>query len=171
MYSKYHSPSDRPIRVPEHYSGVAFSEKAQKPTEPTPQRQVEIASPTPPTERVERSVGMPPPPRPILLPPKEAPFKHAEQPTKAPPLPPPAAEYASAERNADKKELPTHNPIGNAAFLQPFRGLFGQMGSAFPFSHGLGFEELLLLGLIVLLSSCEQGAEIVLWLALLLFCG
>ena len=41
----------------------------------------------------------------------------------------------------------------------------------FPFAHGLGFEELLILGLIVLLLHSEQGVDTVLWLALLLFCG
>ena len=40
-----------------------------------------------------------------------------------------------------------------------------------PFLQGIGFEELLLLGLIVLLAHNEKGNDIVLWLALLLFSG
>ena len=37
--------------------------------------------------------------------------------------------------------------------------------------RGIGFEELLLLGLIVLLSNHESANELVLWLVLLLFVG
>ncbi|MBE6601658.1 MAG: hypothetical protein E7637_04030 [Ruminococcaceae bacterium] len=43
--------------------------------------------------------------------------------------------------------------------------------NGFPFGHGLGFEELLLLGLILLLSQTEENSDIALWLVLLLFCG
>lgn len=38
------------------------------------------------------------------------------------------------------------------------------------FLEGLGFEELLLVGLILLLARSDQESDIVLWLALLLFC-
>lgn len=40
-----------------------------------------------------------------------------------------------------------------------------------PFLQEIGFEELLLLGLIVLLSQSEKGNDVVLWLILLLFSG
>lgn len=50
-------------------------------------------------------------------------------------------------------------------------GLFGGLGKTFPFSHGIGFEELLLLGLILLLARDEEDRDTVLWLGLLLFCG
>ena len=35
---------------------------------------------------------------------------------------------------------------------------------------GVRFEELLLIGLIILLARTEQGSDVILWLALLLFC-
>ncbi len=35
---------------------------------------------------------------------------------------------------------------------------------------GIRFEELLLIGLIILLARTEQGSDVILWLALLLFC-
>ena len=45
------------------------------------------------------------------------------------------------------------------------------MGKGFPLAHGIGFEELLILGLILLLSQSDAGSDTVLWLCLLLFCG
>ena len=48
--------------------------------------------------------------------------------------------------------------------------LLGNLGLAFPFSHGVGFEELLLLGLIFLLAQGDADSSTVLLLALLLFC-
>ena len=44
-------------------------------------------------------------------------------------------------------------------------------GAGFPFGHGIGFDEMLLLGLIVLLHGSEQGSDVILWLILLLFMG
>jgi len=38
------------------------------------------------------------------------------------------------------------------------------------FLEGLHFEELLLIGLILLLARSDQGNDLILWLALLLFC-
>ena len=42
---------------------------------------------------------------------------------------------------------------------------------SFPFAHGIGFEELFIIALMILLSRNEQSSDVVLWLALLLFCG
>lgn len=41
----------------------------------------------------------------------------------------------------------------------------------FPFAHGIGFEELFIIALIILLSKSEESPDVVLWLTLLLFCG
>ena len=40
-----------------------------------------------------------------------------------------------------------------------------------PFAGGLDFDQLLILGLILLLSHSGKDSDIVLWLGLLLFCG
>ena len=51
----------------------------------------------------------------------------------------------------------------------PFGGLKFNVGRMF--SGGIGFEELLILGLIIMLSRNENESDIVLLLGLLLFCG
>ena len=60
-------------------------------------------------------------------------------------------------------------PRKDAAPLTP--ALLAPLGHAFPFSHGLGFEELLILGLILLLARTDEPGDTLLWLVLLLFCG
>ena len=112
----------------------------------------EESEPKPAPRRID--VAKPsPPPLPPLPPKEEEPPKPSEPPappTPAPPPPPP-------------KDPP--------ALLAPLKGLFGGLGSAFPFSHGVGFEELLILGVILLLARSEGENDLILWLALLLFCG
>ena len=107
MYSRFPRHSERPLQIPEHYSGCAFSES-------------EPIKPSPPE---------PPPPTP-----------HDDAPTEAPPPKP-------------RLELPS---------------LFGNSMSLL--GGGLNFEELLLIGLILLLARSEQDSDVILWLALLLFC-
>ena len=53
----------------------------------------------------------------------------------------------------------------------PGKGLFGNLGLSFPFSHGIGFDELLILGVMLLLAGSEQESDTLLFLCLLLFCG
>ena len=108
MYSRFPRNSERPIRLPDHYSGCAFSETD------------EVTSPPP----------SPPPVTNTPSPPKEEPSK-----------------------NCAKGEI---LPI----FGKPLH----------LFSGGLQFEELLLIGLIILLAHTEQDSDVILWLALLLFC-
>ena len=133
MYSRFQGRSDESIRIPEHYSGCAFSKSASSPQgkqEEVPQSRphpIEASRPSPPPKKS--------PPPALLLPPR----KDAEE--KAPPP------------------------------LKPSQGLWGELGRAFPFSHGIGFEELLILGLILLLAQSETDGDMILWLALLLFCG
>jgi hypothetical protein len=50
-------------------------------------------------------------------------------------------------------------------------GLPAALGKKFPFSHGIGSDELILLGLIFLLSQNEHETDLPLWLTLLLFSG
>ncbi len=158
MYSRYHSSDERPMRLPENYGGSAFSQSDR--TEP-PHR-IDVAKPSPP-QASRPSLGMPPPPRPVTTPPPR------ERPPE-PPLPPscPACEpvhESPADDDRPQKEKAPDPPLSGLS------GLFGNLGHAFPFSHGIGSDELLLLGLILLLARSESDSDLVLWLALLLFCG
>jgi len=67
------------------------------------------------------------------------------------------------EQKGNSPQQDLHPQLGGAGFLN-------SIGRHLP-TQGVGFEELLILGLILLLSQSEQGSDIVLWLALLLFCG
>lgn len=70
--------------------------------------------------------------------------------------------------------VPSHvreDPPRPPAFFHPFEQVFGKMGNAFPFSHGLGFDELLILGLMMLLAQNERDPDLLILLGLLLFCG
>ncbi|MBQ8431725.1 MAG: hypothetical protein IJX28_02470 [Clostridia bacterium] len=84
-------------------------------------------------------------------PPKEPPVpqeppRRAEEPSPAPTLPLP---------------LPPPHPAPPA----------GGLGISLPFLHGIHSDDLLLLGLILLLAQNQQDTSTLLWLALLLFCG
>ena len=131
MYSRFQNRPEHEIRIPEHYSGCAFS-------------------PTPPPEKHRED---PPRPRPL----------EPTRPSPPPKSPPPALLPPPREPNSEK------SPVSPAVAVS--QGLFGSLGKAFPFSHGLGFEELLLLGLILILGQSGSDPDMILWLALLLFCG
>ena len=108
MYSRFPRNTNTPIRLPDHYSGCAFSE-------------------TDNTKAV-----------------------HSE---------PPQIHFSSEET----KNISPHSDNRCA-----FPSSFGK--SVTQFLGGMQFEELLLIGLIILLARSEQDSDIVLWLALLLFC-
>ena len=67
-----------------------------------------------------------------------------------------------AERKKDE-----HPPFVPSVLPEGLRSLFGGRLPAFP--GGMAFDELLL-GLILLLSHNDQQSDVILWLALLLFC-
>lgn len=150
MYSRY-SQKPESVQIPEHYSGCAFPNKKNK---PTPQ-----LSKSPPSFL---EVGKPASPVPS-----------------SPPLP--ISDPTDASKATDSSDAPTqevhHVPdpspaeSPSKAVMSPISKLFGNVGTAFPFSHGLGFEELLILGLIILLSRNEEDSDMILLLGLLLFCG
>lgn len=120
MYSRQNRGKDPSLRVPENYSGCAFSESKGI---DVPPRFLEVAKPTP--------EDYTPPP--------------------APPLPPP------------RKEAP-HPPTPSLSPLPISK-------NPFPLLGGLEFDQLLILGLIFLLSRGEEGNDVLIWLILLLFCG
>ena len=146
MYSRY-SQKDEPLQIPEHYSGCAFPTQKNKPTS-LPARPsssfLEVGKPatTPPIPDKQEYASTPPRDE-IHTPCKESPA-------------------VTTEKKCDEETTHTSAPIPR---------LLGNLGSAFPFSHGLGFEELLILGLIILLSRGEEESDLILLLGLLLFCG
>ena len=148
MYSRYHDRAQPPIQIPENYGGSAFSDRSHVTEEPPPPRRIDVAKPTPLSEKPTPS-GMAPLPRPILLPP--APPEHKEERKE---------QTTSREENSMHSAAPT-----------PLQGLFSGRDTLPSKLLGIGFDELLLLGLIVLLHGSEQGSDVVLWLILLLFMG
>lgn len=108
MYSRYSNRQRPSVQIPEHYSGVAFSEKSVESEAP---RYLEIAKPSPPV-------------------------------WDEPPTPPPKDEPPALPVSAEKPRT--------------------------PFSRGLDFDQLLILGLILLLWGNERDGDVVLWLGLLL---
>ena len=150
MYSRFSGKQERVTQLPEHYGGYAFSrqttEVREEAKKQSPPAVFEVAKPTPP--------------------PREDALKgiaggaigdtgglsgnEADDSSTVAPL-------STDERKDEKKAVPT--------------GLFGGLGNAFPFSHGIGFEELLILGLILLLAREDGDRDAILWLGLLLFCG
>lgn len=113
------------------------------------------------SEQKPPTVSAKPAPREHFTPPAELRRVEVAKPT----LPELSEAVTEPKRNEPKPPPQKESPV------LPVTNLFGGLGKALPISNGLGFEELLLLGLILLLSQTEQSSDIVLWLALLLFCG
>ncbi len=114
---------------------------SERPQPPEPPHRLNVARPTPPEE-----TPMPAPPHP------------ARPPRLSETLREPPVTLSCDTCKAPEAEKPL-------SILPPLAA------KGFPFGHGIGSEELLLIGLIVLLSGSEGGSDMVLWLALLLFLG
>lgn len=150
MYVRSSNSPKGPMRIPENYSGNAFSPSSQYSEMPPPVRQ--------PMPR--------PAPRSADISPDEI-GAHAA---------------ASAQENIAK---PPHESIEETrnestvtAGASIFSSLLPSLGTSshFPFGHGFGSEELLILAvmLLVLISGNEQGetdGELLMLLGLLLFAG
>lgn len=147
MYSRYNSLQGKPMQLPENYSGCAFPPQKAFAAEPKPIPREHF---TPPTDvrRVEIA-------KPTL---SDVPVKQPE-----PIESNPQNEFSPPTKEACKNEQTSTPSV-------PAQGFLGNLGKHLPLSQGLGFEELLLLGLILLLSQTDQSSDVVLWLALLLFC-
>ena len=146
MYSRAKDRPRSPIRLPDHYSGWAFRD-------------------LPPNDTQDLPLPHSAPPDALSLSPR--PMQESE-PCHSPTSPPtpPCEEHPAAPTPSCAPQKPP-----SPSFLQPFEHLFGKIGSAFPFSHGLGFDELMILGLILLLSHSDHDPDVLLLLGLLLFCG
>ncbi len=165
MYSKYHTPDGRRVQIPENYSGCAFSDRSRDGSAtPTPPHRLDIAKPTPPEREDapprQEETGSRPSAPPLHRPEKTLP------PPKKPPEPPKQPSYQMQDPPIQPMPLPPQEHT-----TPVFRELFEKIGVSFPFSHGIGFDELLILGLILLLSQNEADSDLILWLVLLLFCG
>ena len=156
MYSRFSGKQERVTQLPDHYSGYAFSKEGSDRREPikkAPTQAVfEIGKPTPPPI-VSR------PEDPIFAPPINQPMPPAEEATRK------SDDSSCITTSNESKEI---DQKGEKSILS---GLFGGLGNSFPFSHGIGFEELLILGLILLLAREDGDRDAILWLGLLLFCG
>lgn len=161
LYSRYHDRPDEPLRVPENYSGYAFS--GNRARQEAPPRQIDVAKPTPAPTKSD----LPPAPPPAL--PSAPPIEKVSKPpvhAECQKTPPEAVEDHCDHLHQKEEKAPQTKPTSLSEHLLPKLG-----GAGFPFGHGIGFDELLLLGLIVLLHGSEQGSDIILWLILLLFMG
>ena len=157
MYSRYQSRPENELHLPKNYSGWAFAERKGAP-QPTPHR-IDVALPSPPPESTvphSAPLGPMPPSAPSLPPSHE-------------PLPPPSTpshEKFPCEKHTHAEDTHKEHQQGIAPI-----GLPAALGKKFPFSHGIGSDELILLGLIFLLSQNEHETDLPLWLTLLLFSG
>lgn len=162
MYSRYGDNSKRPIRLPEHYGGSAFSQQ-QQPT----------AAAKAPAREVPRTfsrdgIGEKASPVADHLLRAEA----AREKKIALPLEPPVSNIPPLpeEREEENEETTPPPPIEKKPMAVPmnFEGLRRLLGGG----EGDGDKDrLLLLGLILLLSRTEGDSDVLLWLSLLLLCG
>lgn len=162
MYSRYENPSKRPVRLPEHYGGSAFS---QEPTAPfsLPKRE-------PVRSFSKDGVGEKVSPVADRLMRAEKAEEKTEENSYVPAISDEIIE--EAEECEDREEKAEQPPAEKSVFSSPinFAGLRRLLGG----KEGEGGEEkdrLLLLGLILLLSRTEGDSDILLWLSLLLLCG
>lgn len=152
MYSRFSAKDTHSgVQIPEHYSGCAFSQadgRLEKPFAKSTSPLLEVARPTPtPMQATTHELNDPPQEKPAT--------------------PSITSNSTHEQKQTDQKEA---QPTAAVSLLKSPR-LLGGLGSSFPFSHGIGFEELLILGLIFLLSQGETDSSTVLLLGLLLFCG
>ncbi len=152
--------SDLPpdIRIPKNYSGNAFTSDGHKaplspigenidsPRTVEPQKRPRISPSVPPTiPRAEELVPPPPIPEPVIIPREISESKELHEAARG--TPPASSLFSSILPN-------------------------GILKNNFPFGHGLGEEELLILGIMlsVYLSGEEHG-DLLILLAILLFAG
>lgn len=143
MYSRYDRTPEKPLRIPDNYSGYAFADTRARQEIP---RQIDVAKPTPAPPKEEHSATTAPAePRKTALEAISTSNNNLS---------------AKEEKTAQRESLSLSEHISQKSIVK-----------GFPFGHGIGFDELLLIGLIVLLHGSEQGSDIILWLILLLFMG
>lgn len=161
MYSRYSNNAPRPIRLPDHYSGSAFSQ-TQLPTEPIP-----VSKREPDRPFVRDSIGE------KVSPVADRLLRAEAQTEKEFDLPEPLSPLAKleeiAEEEQENEEISTP-PSEKKPSAPPFH--FDGLRRLLSGEGGDGDQDrLLILGLILLLSRTEGDSDILLWLSLLLLCG
>ena len=146
---------DRGVKVPENYSGHAFRDQSPYGDMPPPAH-----VPTSPTVKRERvSAPPPPPPPPPIFEPRQAETE--------------ADDYAAEELEGEYAESPKSGEEQRTPSI--FSSLLPTTASAsshFPFGHGIGSEELLILAIMLLVFLSEESdQELLLLLGFLLFAG
>ena len=154
MYSRQYDNRKPPLKIPENYSGHAF-----KPPSPSSDMPPPTHIDVPPSERRDEPID---PPRSIDE--GRIPMLEVEQ-------TPQEEEKDIYAEEQPKKESQAASSIFSSLLPSSILG-----GNHFPFGHGLGSEEILILAimLLVYLSGAEKGkpdTEFLLMLGLLLFAG
>lgn len=159
MYVRPSNTGARTIKLPENYSGNAFSNHSPYSDMPPPTRTTQPRADIPP-----EAVGT------------DTRSVFGQEPVQT---------SVQTERHeeafANEKKDDSHRPVGTAPSL-PASSIFSSLlprsdlSKHFPFGHGIGSEELLILAvmLMVFLSGNEKGevdSEFLLLLGLLLFAG
>lgn len=171
MYSRYGDNSKRPVRLPEHYGGSAFSPSQQVPTNPIPiPKREPIRSfskdgvgekVSPVAERLLRADS---------LQEKEMASDATSPDNVLSTLPASAVPNVLEEsigESVEEASVPPSDKKTTSPFMH-FEGLRRLLGG----NESEGDQDrLLLLGLILLLSRAEGDSDILLWLSLLLLCG
>ena len=145
MYSRFPPERREKIRLPEHYSGCAFSPNHPYPPPASENRERKEANSYDPVDRKNDA--------------------HTEsQKDERENFPKETPTVLSNEENNRRDSTPPSAETKKATGLS----LFGDHGLSIPI--GLSFDELLLIGLILLLARSETESDVILWLVLLLFC-
>ena len=159
MYSRYGDNAQRPVRLPEHYGGSAFS---QQPTNP-----ISIPKREPPRPMPRDGVGEKASPVADRLLRAEAKDEKDAIPTLET-LVSDAALHIEEPQSEPEEQVqeapPPKKATPSAINFEGIRRLLGGDGEG-------DKDRLLLLGLILLLSRTEGDSDILLWLSLLLLCG
>jgi hypothetical protein len=159
MYVKPPSANSQRVKLPDNYGGNAFSR--------TPYGDM-----PPPIRQTPRPQDTPQAPEHIRqdIPKKSSPYAEelweaANHPQDFIPNDTDASnqEYENTPQS-DPPPRPEHAPSLLSALLPK-----GPQKAGFPFTHGIGGEELLILGIILLLSQSDEGSDLLPILVILLF--
>lgn len=85
----------------------------------------------------------------------------------APPFP---SHAPSSPASEPPQEAPAHTPLEETSVVSAPQSP-PRPPLSLPFTHGWSFDELLLLGVMILLSRNEEESDVLPFFALLLFCG
>ena len=159
-------PENNKIKLPENYHGNAFGSSGEYTDMPPPTRIPRSSYDLPPEEFTPRAFEE-----------KSENMIYEDSPEPPEIAPPPLAEPQDKELGKKEKIVPSEwNTASHSGSI--FSALTPPTGSSpkFPFGHGLGIEELLILCMMLLVfshggDSGESDNELILLLALLLFWG